>query len=482
MVRCLLVVSFAVIASSPYLLAQEFESVHQVENARQSVLFNSAAQAEELPGLGRMSIGVDRQVLAGKGLSAQVLGWYPYWMQSAYTSFDYSLLSTIAYFSYEVDTATGSYTTVHSWKTTDLIPLAHENGTKVLLTVTNFGNANNAAVLRSPAKRRTLIDSLWVLVGERNADGVNIDFEGMTDATLRDSLAVFMRDLAQLFHSGFRPLEVSIALPPVDWSSIFDVKAIAASADYCAVMGYDYHWQSGPDAGPVAPLDSSKLWGKYSALRSVRTYLAGGIPRSKLLLGVPYYGYEWPVQSSTVPAKTTGAGLSMQYYRAAERAAEHGRRWDVASSTPYYIHSTEPRQGWYEDSTSLAVKYDSVSSYGLGGVGIWALGYDGTRPELWNLLRKKFSVPTGVISTTDPQFHVAIASGDGRISVVCRLNVPMNIVVEVCDMTGRLVIARDCGVQQTGEYTISVPMQTAPGVYIVRVRAENNMASQIVVL
>lgn len=447
---------------------RSFRSVHEVESARESVLFQLQSGAE-IQEVGRISPGVEPLALAAKPLRAQVLGWYPYWMNSAYTSLDYSVLSTIAYFSYEVDTATGAYKTVRQWKTTDLIAFAHERGTKVLLTVTNFGNANNAAVLRSPAKRRTLIDSVWALVNERNADGVNIDFEGITDASLRDSMTVFMRDLAAHFHSGFKPLEVSIALPAVDWSGVFNVRSISADADYCIVMGYDYHWSSAPDAGPVAPLDSSKQWGKYSALRSLRTYLAAGVPRAKLMLGVPYYGYEWPVSSMSVPAQTTGNGTSMQYATAVERALTHGRRWDAASATPYYMHTTEQRQGWYDDSTSLAVKYDSVLSYGLGGIGIWALGYDGNRTELWSVLRNKF-LSTTVIHTSDvcvASVRAAIDNGD--IVVCCTSEFPVRIRVDIVDALGRSAVAQEYGTQQ-GVWSVRIAGATLRGAYFARVQ------------
>lgn len=373
-------------------LAQEHRSIHAIENEK----YNKRAELFE-PEMGALQTPAPLgQRAVAKGLAKQVFGWNPYWMGTAYTSFDYSLLSTVAYFSYEVNPATGSYTTVRSWKTTNLVPLAHQNGTRVVLTATNFGNANNAAILNNPERQKTLIDSLIALVQLRNADGVNIDFEGITDKTLRDKLTAFLQTLAVRFHAEIPGSQVSIALPAVDWSGVFDVRAIGEALDVCILMGYDYHWAGSERAGPVAPLDSSALWGKYSVLRSVRTYLAAGMPPEKLLIGVPYYGRQWKTESLAVPSNTTAQGESITYSSLVSTIQDNPSHWDAASSTPYYLVQTETAQGWYDDATSLALKYDAVLRLGLGGVGIWALGYDGTRAELWDILRQKFTISTGV--------------------------------------------------------------------------------------
>ena len=51
------------------------------------------------------------------------------------------------------------------------------------------------------------------------------------------------------------------------------------------------------------------------------------------------------------------------------------------------------RQAYYEDVRSLGLKYDFIKEKNLRGVGIWALGYDGSYPELWDLLEEKFTKP-----------------------------------------------------------------------------------------
>lgn len=457
--------------------AQDYRSTHEMENEKYHSV-ELVVPARELGQAPMLSV----QAVAEKGLAKHVFGWNPYWMGTAYTSFDYSLLSTIAYFSYEVDTATGGYTTVRSWKTTELVPLAHQNGTRVVLTATNFGNANNAAILNNPQRQKTLIDSLVALVKLRNADGVNIDFEGITDKALRGKLTALLQTLAMRFHAEVPGSQVSIALPAVDWSGVFDVAAIGKALDVCIVMGYDYHWAGSEQAGPVAPLDSSALWGKYAVLRSVRTYLAAGMPPEKFLVGVPYYGRQWKTESLSVPAHTTAQGESVPYSKIVGRAQENTARWDAASSTPYYLVQTEMAQGWYDDASSLALKYDAVLRLGLGGVGIWALGYDGARTELWDVLRQKFTVSTGIGEHGDNGSGVRICVEQGVWRVECASALPCTAELALYDVMGRQLAVWQ---QAVGEGVVVLQPQWSVipyGVYVVRVQLGTIVWDKVVVV
>ncbi len=324
-------------------------------------------------------------------LSKRVVGWHPYWMGTAYANYDFSVLSTIAFFSYEVNPATGGYTSLHGWDTTPLIAWGHSNGVKVVLTATCFGGTGTKQLLTNAAASQALINNLVSVVSNRGGDGVNIDFEGISDSALKATLTAFMSNLTTRFHRDIPGSEVSLALPAVDWYNVFDVGAYDAFLDYGIIMGYDYYYRGSSTAGPVSPLDSSTRWGSYSCTDSVESYLARGLGADKLLLGLPYYGYDWPTTACTIPSTTTASGSAVLYASCVANAATYGRRWDASGSVPYYWYtSSAPHQCFYDDAESLGLKYDMVTSKGIGGVGIWALGYDDTRPELWNLLAEKF--------------------------------------------------------------------------------------------
>jgi spore germination protein YaaH len=341
-------------------------------------------------------------------LLKHIFGWNPYWVGTAYQSYNYGLLNTIAYFSYEVDTATGSYKDIHFWKTTNLIPIAHTYGVKVVLTVTNFGATNNTKILSNAAKRERLIDSLIALVQYRNADGVNIDFESV-GSSQRQNLVTFMTALSNRFHTQIPGSKVSICLPAVDWNNSFDIPALNNVCDQLIMMGYDYYWSTAPNAGPPAPLLSGSVWGSYNVTNSVNSYLQKGVTPSKFLLGVPYYGYQWPTTSGNLNATTTGSATAYQYSSMKTRAMSYGRLWDGNSQTPWYkFQTTSWYQGWYDDSVSLGYKYDLVNTKNISGIGIWALSYDGSNNELWNTISRKFSInPVRKLTENAEQFYLA---------------------------------------------------------------------------
>ena len=131
-----------------------------------------------------------------------------------------------------------------------------------------------------------------------------------------------------------------------------------------------------------------------SIAKSVDTYLAAGVSPQKLVLTVPYYGYDWPVVSDQVHAACSGPGAAVVYHAAKSGAAQYGRQFDAAASSPYYCYQSgiSWHQVWYEDAESLAAKFALVHDRNLAGAAIWALSYDGQNPELWDALRRAFAV------------------------------------------------------------------------------------------
>ncbi|AKQ46918.1 hypothetical protein TH63_16815 [Rufibacter radiotolerans] len=344
----------------------------------------------------------------GERLGKKVFGWHPYWQGETWNTYDFSNLSTVAYFSYEVNPSTGGYSNLRSWETTGLIEAAHAAGTKVVLTVTNFGSANNASILNDATRRETLISTLISVVKARNGDGVNIDFETVGSAE-RAALTSFMNTLSDRFHTEIPGSRVSIALPGLySATNAFDVAAMTQVDDFL-IMGYDYWYAGSSTAGPVAPLAPSSwsYWGPTLNLtKSVDGYLTA-LPASKLLLALPYYGRRWATSTDAIGSTATTqnskvASVSRTYAAAKAEIAANGytRQWNSQGSVPYYVYQENGQwfQTFYDDAESLGLKYDLVNTKGLAGIGIWALGYDNpaVNPELNNLLRTKF--PPNVLS------------------------------------------------------------------------------------
>jgi spore germination protein YaaH len=181
-------------------------------------------------------------------------------------------------------------------------------------------------------------------------------------------------------------LSLSLYVTAYDESDVFDEAALARFADYLVVQGYDLHSRNEGRTGPVAGLEGhgTRNW-KYIANRLLET----GVPAQKIVMSVPYFGYQWPAESDEPGSRTRGPGFTISYSEidssllpgsrpSAQKMVEtHGLRRDAASGSPYYAYqdSTGWHQGWFEDAESLAEKYRFIREKGLGGVAIFPAAY-----------------------------------------------------------------------------------------------------------
>jgi spore germination protein len=353
-------------------------SIHQLENR----IYSGTTPENYIEKENSIAVPSKLNSTGTRNITKMVLGWHPYWVSStAHTLYDYEVLSHIAYFSYEVDTATGGYISLHDWNTTPIIDYAHLRGVKVLLTVTNFGSSSNTKILSDTVKQKVMINSLITLLKARNGDGINFDFE-IVALSQRTNLVNFMKRASGMIKAVIPSAELSLAAPAVDWSGSWDLGSLSQFCDYIIIMGYDYYWKGSTTAGPVAPLEGET----YNVTRSVNNYLNNGVPPEKLFLAVPWYGYDWPVVNNYRKAAATGNATARVYSAAANMAETNTRIFDFSTKVPWlsYSSSSVNRQLWYDDPESLEMKFNLVKSKALGGVGIWALSYEGGRREIWD--------------------------------------------------------------------------------------------------
>ena len=326
----------------------------------------------------------------------EVIGFYPNWLSpDLYLSLRYDAITTIAW-SFLGLNADGSFSK-QSYPPLNLINYAHSKGVKVVVALNpGWGSSTIDTILASPSLQSTVVNNLLTEVQQNGFDGVDIDFEGfpvtntVNGQSNRTLFTNFIELLSTTFWNSNPNYRLSIDLPAVDWNNVFDVTTLQYYVNYLMIMGYDYHWQTGPTAGAVAPLTSPN---GVSVTDSVDTYLTK-ISRDKLLLGVPYYGYEWQTQTNQPDSPTLGGGMSVTYSNIIDtKLSVYPRQWSSIWSSPYYL--TSNGQGWYDDETSLGLKYDLVNNRGLAGIGIWALGYDTSHQELGNLIINKFGAGSG---------------------------------------------------------------------------------------
>ena len=327
-----------------------------------------------------------------------VYGYYPYWV-SAWEQLRWDLLTHIAYFAVNVN-SNGTIGDRNGWPDQDFVDTAHQYGVRAEVSFTLFSGSGILAFCSSDTNRTRGISNMIDEMEAGNADGINIDFEGLSRGT-RDCFTRFIRELREgLDARGHVDAEVSIAAPAVDWTGEFDLGELSKYTDVFFIMGYGYHWTRSGKPGPVGQLRITESWRPHVSISMQRTiaHYTSLVPphrRSVIVFGVPYYGREWPTGASDVHSPTIGNGAS-RTYSVARRAVEEGGRtrlFDEASQNPWYVFQSGGawRQTWYDDEESLAAKYELALEQEIGGVGMWALGYDGTYPDLWDTLDVYFT-------------------------------------------------------------------------------------------
>ncbi len=313
--------------------------------------------------------------------SHEIFGYAPYWTLPQSNGFDVNDLTTLAYFSVDANgngTLNESGAGWNGYESQDLVNLvtrSHAAGDRVVLTVTCFSQSSLDAITSDPNAPATLSAALISAVSAKNLDGVNFDFEGEGSGD-RNGLTSLITQVSNSLHAANPHWQVTMATyasAAGDASGFYNVAALAPALDGFFVMAYDMNNRSSPS--PTAPL----VGGGYSDTEALQQFTSV-VPASKVILGVPYYGYDWPTTDGTNAAKATGGESPLSY--AVIAASGHPTYWDPATQTPWtaYQVGTQWHETYFDDPTSLALKAQLANSFHIAGLGIWALGMDGNDP------------------------------------------------------------------------------------------------------
>ncbi|MDD2586588.1 MAG: glycosyl hydrolase family 18 protein [Syntrophomonadaceae bacterium] len=242
----------------------------------------------------------------------------------------------------------------------EVLKIARDNGVKTHASVVLMDRAALHKLLSSSKNRAQLIGNLMDKVKADNYDGVNIDFEFID---YRDA-ALFTTFLEELKTAMGPDKDLSVAVfartGRESWPTPYQYKKIGEIADLVVVMAYDYSYNTSAP-GPVAPL----WW-----VQEVADYMTERIPREKIIMGVPTYGYDWPTgrNATTITAPKLG-DIKWKY-----SVEEH---FDTKSMSPYYTYRdnyNNRHQIWLENERSLQEKWNLIINNQLGGISFWRIG------------------------------------------------------------------------------------------------------------
>ena len=253
-----------------------------------------------------------------------------------------------------------------------VVEAAHRLGSEVHFRVANFvgGDWSRAvahAVLTRPTARAQAVNRILLVLDAYQYDGVSLDLENVSPKD-RAALSSFVAEVSKGVHARGKTFTIAVPgktqdWPDSNWAGAFDLAALGRVSDAVIVMAYDQHWSTSAP-GPVAALP----W-----VEQVARFAADEVGPQKVLLGLAFYGYDWP-------RRGRGVGVSMR--EAENRAARFGARilWDRDAHVPYF--RTRTRTVYFENARSIEHKLDLATRHGLGGVAAWRLGQE--LPQVWD--------------------------------------------------------------------------------------------------
>lgn len=347
----------------------------------------------------------------------EVFGFAPFWTLNKLDNVNFSVLTTLAYFGVPIkgdgnlDTQDYGYARFLSDEATNLFKKAHENKTRVVLTLTIMDNDEIEQFLDDRKAQDRAIKQSVQLVTKRGIDGINVDVEyiGNPGSKRRAQFVEFVRNLTEAMHkqNSHSKVSVSVYAASAKYPKLYDIKELAKASDSLFMMAYDFATTGSDKAMPTAPLKGykeGKYW--YDVESAVNDFLTQ-MPAEKLILGVPYYGYNYTVEKPSINARNVADyywnadAVSQTYSTVVDEIkpemdgiSSFKTGWDSYGEVSWKAYYREELGLWRiiftEDKKSLGLKYDFAKEKNLKGVGIWALGFDEGKPELWNLLSQKF--------------------------------------------------------------------------------------------
>lgn len=281
----------------------------------------------------------------------------------------------------------GKVTTIALFRPWDdeLMCEAHKRGVRVVLAA-NFPTEK----LSSKETRTKWVKNLTSEALARHADGVNIDIESPILKRSREVtlLTKLVNETATAFRASFKNAQISF---DVAWSPncvdgrCYDAEALSQVVDFLVVMAYDE--QSQIKTGDCVAKANSPLKQTKAAMED---YLSLGIRREKLVLGLPWYGYDYPClelvdnricKIKHVPFRgvncSDAAGRQIEYAEIMDLSisrASSGPQKDEDSESYFFNYEDSvggKHQVWFDNPDSLKMKYDFAAKENLTGIAIW---------------------------------------------------------------------------------------------------------------
>ncbi len=256
-----------------------------------------------------------------------------------------------------------------SFASTKYVEKAHSYGLQVWAVWDNFNyrnetgeDVNSYEILSSTTKRQKLVQNMVDETRAVGADGINIDFEGLTEAC-GEHFIQFLRELSVLCREKGLFLSVDNYVP-FNFNNYYRLDIQGQIADYVIIMGYDEHWHGSGDPGSVASIN-------YVSNGLDRTLEQ--VPAEKVVNALAFYTILWKTEGN----KVTDEYITLENITDFVSRMNITPVWDEETCQNYaeWQSGSATYQIWLEDAESLKVKLNVMNAKDIAGVAVWRLDY-----------------------------------------------------------------------------------------------------------
>ncbi len=277
---------------------------------------------------------------------------------------------------FTLEDATGKLKDASSKETVDLL---RSRGYQVHPLVSNqFDSTLTSQFLADKDAQARFISALVAKSAQLRVDGINVDFESLNGKD-RAAFTTFITNLTTAAHQ--QGLKISVDLPrgSVKWNHLtaFDHEKLGSIVDYIITMTYDQHYSGSTVPGSVAGLQ----WVE----EGIEEFLSYGIPRDKLILGIPFYVREWTLDANG--GLLGNKALYSRDLKALMASRPTVSTWDKTFNqykVEYYGDDGNKRVFWLENQESVKARLELAKKYDLVGVAAWRLGQED--PAFWETI------------------------------------------------------------------------------------------------
>lgn len=331
---------------------------------------------------------------------AKILGFLPYWLLDKADPTYTNTLTTLAYFSLTIN-PDGSiqkmtnpqeedpgWTTLKKQSVADRLAQAHELGQTTSLVIFSADQETMNTLFSDPVVHATrLVEDVTPIMRQYDFDDLNLDLESLGEASVSSQQQVteFVRTVKNgLIENKLGTLSLDMTVSSLFQQQKTNPIEIGKIVDTVIIMTYDYHYPGSLLSGPVAPLGGAGTDRVYDVTTTL-SRMTQLIPKEKILLGIPLYGYEWETLASAPGSPVIpGSGKTASDRRVEQllsTCTNCVQGFDPIGQESYVVVSDNSyyRQIFYSDPKTLSARVNLARSSSIGGVALWALGYEGSQ-------------------------------------------------------------------------------------------------------